>query len=88
MSGIDRSIDALVRFSTLIDGAAEICKLLADVVDRHGQPRTRSTSVDCPGLAVAGSTTGMVAIIGGMHRVRSRDHFQVSQLHARQRSAQ
>ena len=47
----------------------------------------RSTSVDCPSSAVAGSITGMVSIID-VHRTRSREHFWGSQLHARRRSAQ
>ena len=87
MSGLDRSIDAPVHFSTLIDGAAEFCKVFADVADGHRQPMTRSTSVECRSSAVAGSMTGIVWIIG-VHRTRSRDHFRGSQLHARRRSAQ
>ena len=38
MSGLDRPIDAPVHFSTLIDGAAEFCKLSTDVVEHQRQP--------------------------------------------------
>ena len=38
MSVLERPIDAPVYFSTLIDGAAEFCKLSTDVVEHQRQP--------------------------------------------------
>ena len=46
MSGLERPIDAPVYFSTLIDGAAQFCKLLTDVVEQPPRPMTRSMHVE------------------------------------------
>ena len=72
MSVLERPIDAPVYFSTLIDGAAEFCKLLTDVVEQPPRPMTRSMNVESVSSLAAGSMMGSTTIIA-VHRARSRD---------------